>query len=391
MKQRGHLGAFFAETDKLLLLLCLLASAFGGLMVYSATRVDLEAGQLISRDVKTMIIAVAAGVVIAIVVSLIDYSVIGRLYPLIAVVCLGLMAATLVWGVGPADRQDAKTWLSLGSSGLYFQPSELLKIGFIITFSVHLDSLGEKIKKPLHVLLLLVHGAVPVVLVAKSGDMGSALVFMMILIVMLFCGGLQLRYFFIGLAACCALVPLAWKFVLKDLQKERFLGLLYPDRYPDIMYQQNKGITAIGSGKFWGQGLFKGVYTQAGVVPESENDMIFTTVGEELGFFGCICLMLLLLLIVLVIIRNGAKCSSCEGRYMCYGMAAMIASQAIINIGMCLKLLPVIGITLPFFSAGGSSNLCIYIGIGIVMSVHRYSIEHDAVNFRLGFIKRGDD
>ena len=386
MKSKNPIISFFTELDSLLVLFCAAASVFGVLCVISATRRNVGEGDLISRDARTMILAVAAGLVAALVISMIDYSIICRLWPLIAGGCLLLMLLVFLFGVGPSQRQDAKTWLAIGSR-FYFQPSELLKVGFAVTFAVHLDTVSDKLNKPLHVLLLLIHAGVPALLVMRSGDMGSALIFILMALVMLFAAGLKLRYFFGFFLVLCAAVPLAWKFVLKDLQKERILGLIYPDRYPDIMYQQNHGITAIVSGGFTGKGLFRGGLTGAGYVPESENDMIFSVVGEELGFIGCVCALLLLFLIVFRIGRGASRCRSGEGRLMCAGICAMIASQVLINIGMCLKLLPVIGITLPFFSAGGSSNLCIYIGIGLVLSVCRYSIEHEAENFRLGFIE----
>lgn len=371
------------ETNFLLLLLCIAASAYGILMVHSATRSGNTDTELFSRDARTMLLAVAVGIVMAVAVSFIDYKLIIKLFPVIGFVCIGLMLLTLLIGVGPAERQDAKTWIVLGSTGLYFQPSELVKIGFIITFGVHIDLVKDKLKSVFHLLLLCVHGMIPTGLVIISGDLGSALVFMFIFISMLFCAGVQMRYFILGAAGVTALIPAIWTFLFSDTQKERFLGLIYPDRYSDIMYQQERGLEAIVSGGFTGQGLFNGKYTQNDVVPESENDMIFTCFGEELGLVGCILAIGLLAAITLVIIRVGIKSKEDAPSLMCFGMASMIAFQAIINIGMCLMLFPVIGITLPFFSAGGSSNLCIYIGIGLIMSISRFEKERDVVNYRI--------
>ncbi len=389
MQKRNPITAFFGDLDKPLLAVCILTSVFGIIEVFSAT-LKLKGDAIMARDARTMVLAVAVGIVGALFISMIDFSLIGKAWPVVALGCLGLMGAVLLFGVGPSARQDARTWLRIGSL-FYFQPSELLKIGFVITFAVHLDILGDRIKKPLHVLLLAAHGAVPILLVARSGDMGSALVFIFIFVAMLFVGGLSAKWFILGFAGVCGAVPLAWRFVLKDLQKERVLGLFYPDRYEDVMYQQNRGMTAIRAGKLWGQGLFKGTYTQQRVVPESENDMIFTVVGEELGFIGCIAVLLLLGAVIVLIALAGRKCRSFEGKLMCCGVAAMIASQALINVGMCLKLLPVIGITLPFFSAGGSSNLCLYIGVGLVLSVYRYSSDERSTDFKLSFLKRSMD
>ena len=374
-------------TDILLLILCISASAFGITMVHSATTLGIPEDSIFSRDTRTMIIAVAAGIILALIISFIDYKFITRMFPLIGAVCIALMLLTLLIGVGPEERPDAKTWIVLGSTGLFFQPSELVKIGFIITFGMHLELVRDKIKNLFHLLLLCIHGAVPTGLVIISGDLGSALVFIMIFITMMFCAGVQLRYFAIGAAGVCAAVPGIWYFFFSETQKERFLGLIYPERYSDVMYQQTRGIEAIASGGLTGQGLFNGKYTQNEIVPESENDMIFTCIGEELGLIGCIAALIILSLIVIKIIINGSKGQNDATTLMCYGVAAMLASQIIINVGMCLVIFPVIGITLPFFSAGGSSNLCLYIGIGLIMSIFRFSKAGRIDHYRLNRIK----
>ncbi len=368
------------ETDIILLLLCISASVFGCIMVHSATIFSIDENQTISRDARTMILAVSIGVIFAIIISFIDYKFITKMFPAIAGVCIVLMILTLLFGVGPEERPDAKTWIVLGSSGLYFQPSELVKIGFIITFGMHLELIRDKLKSFIHLIMLCIHGAIPVLLVIVSGDLGSALIFMIIFLTMMFTAGVQLRYFALGSAGICAMLPAIWYVFFSDTQKERFLGLIYPDRYADIMYQQNKGLEAIASGGLTGQGLFNGSYTQNEIVPESENDMIFTCIGEELGLIGCILALSLLFAITLKIITVGVKSKDGATSLMCYGTASMIASQVIINIGMCLKILPVIGITLPFFSAGGSSNLCIYIGIGLILSIYRFDKEKKVTN-----------
>ena len=372
------------ETDLILLFLCLATSFYGLTMVYSATRSTIREGSVISRDVRTMFLAVAIGVILALFISFFDYQFITRLFPFIGAFCILLMLTLFIWGKGPAERPDAKTWLSIGSSGLYFQPSELLKVGFIITFGMHLELVRDKIKKVFHIVLLCVHAAVPIGLVALTGDMGSALIFIIIFVVMMFCVGVQLRYFLIGGALLAAAAPAVWYYVFDSIQKNRILGLIYPDRYPDVLYQQNMGMKAIASGGMTGQGLFHGAMTQVeNAIPEAENDMIFACIGEELGLLGCAAALLLLLAIIVKIMLVGHKSRFGATKLICYGFAAMLSAQTVVNIGMCLKLLPVIGITLPFFSAGGSSNLCIYIGIGLILSIYRFDQEKEAVSFKI--------
>jgi rod shape determining protein RodA len=251
---------------------------------------------------------------------------------------------------------------------------------------MHLELLRDKINRISSVVLLGIHAMIPVGLVVLTGDMGSALVFMIMTIGMLFFAGLHWGYFACGGLLVLAASPLIWMFVFSEYQRTRFLALFRPEDFTDESYQQLKGLNALGSGGFFGQGLFKGAYTQAGIVPESENDMIFTSIGEETGFFGCLIALGLLFAMVVKMIQTGKKARDFSSQIACYGVAAMIASQTVINVGMCLMVLPVIGITLPFFSAGGSSTLCLYIGIGLVFSIYRYNHSRGAVNFRLSRI-----
>lgn len=375
---------FIKETDKILLFLCIFTSAFGCISVLSATLWTADEGEKLTRDFLVMAAAVCVGVIISLIISLIDYEFIIRMAPLIGLFCIGIMIITMLVGVGPPERPDAKTWLkiiSIGSSTIYFQPSELVKIGFIITFGVHLEKLKNNINHPLSIIQLGLHAIIPVALVIKSGDMGSALIFIIIAVAMLFVAGLHWGYFLAGGISVLAAAPLAWVFLFSNIQKKRFLALIYPELYPDIIYQQERGIAAIGGGGITGQGLFNGTLTQTpNAIPEAENDMIFTVVGEELGLVGCTVALLLLTAIIIRIVRTGKHDKIGNTKVMCYGVAAMIGGQVIINVGMCLMLLPVIGITLPFFSAGGSSNLCIYIAIGLILSFYRYNQQRELID-----------
>lgn len=375
---------FVSETDKLLLLLITAASLFGILMVHSTTRFQLTDGQLIHRDAIVMIIAAVLGIVLTLVISAIDYELIMKLWPLIGVFCVALMGITLIFGVAPEARPDAKSWLQFGS--IYFQSSELVKIGYVITYSMHLELCRDTINKPLSIALLGVHALVPIGLVVLTGDMGSALVFVFMTIAMLFFAGLHFGFFACGGVLAVAASPLIWMFIFDEYQRNRFLALFRPEDFADESYQQRVGLNALGSGGFFGQGYLKGTYTQAGLVPEAENDFIFTAIGEETGFFGCIIALGLLFFIVFKMIQIGKTARDFSAQLACYGIAAMIASQVVINVGMCLMMLPVIGITLPFFSAGGTSTLCLYIGVGLVFSIYRYNRSREAVNFRLSRI-----
>lgn len=375
---------FVLETDKILLILITAASIFGVMMVHSATRFRLGEGETIYRDAIVMIIAAVVGIVLALIISAIDYELIMKIWPIIGLFCIGLMIITLIFGAAPESRPDSKCWLQFGS--IYFQSSELVKIGFVITFAMHLELCKDNINSFKSILLLGIHALIPIGLVVLTGDMGSALVFIFMTIAMLFFAGLHIGFFGAGGILGIAASPLIWMYVFDEYQRNRFLALFRPEEFSDESFQQRLGLNALGSGGFFGQGYLKGTYTQAGLVPERENDFILTAIGEETGFFGCLIALLLLFFICFKMIKTGKEARDFSAQLACYGIASMIAAQVAINAGMVLMVLPVIGITLPFFSAGGTSTLCLYIGIGLVFSIYRYNRSRETVNFRLSRI-----
>ncbi|MDY5991481.1 MAG: FtsW/RodA/SpoVE family cell cycle protein [Oscillospiraceae bacterium] len=366
-----HLKKAFKETDKLFLLLCLCLSAVGTVMVSSATHRTAD-GALLSRDAKVMVLALALGVAACLVISFVDYDLILKLWPVIAAGSLFLMLLLIPFGEAPSGREDARSWLRITSS-LYLQPSEILKIGFIITFSKHLSLLKNDLSSVKNVLFLCIHAMIPIALVVYTGDMGSALIFMLMFVGMMFIAGVHWAYFPLGIAAVAAALPLVWYKVFDNIQRNRILALIDPQSYPNEIYQQQQAGNAIREGGFFGAGLFKGAYTQSGSVPESANDMIFSVICEETGLIGAFVVLLLFALLAIRIIYVGRRSNNYAASMICYGVMFMIIAQVAVNIGMCLKLLPVIGITLPFISAGGSSVVSLYLAVGLVLSVYRSS------------------
>ena len=363
---------FLKGTDFVTLLSALIASAYGLSLVYSATHSSLKDGKIMSSDVRSMIVSVLLGVIIAIIVSNIDYEIISKLWPIIAAGCAALMVYTFFFGVAPSARQDAKSWIDLKI--FYFQPSELLKVGFIISFSYHLDLVRDKINKIKTIIPLVIHGAVPIGLVMMTGDAGSALIFLVMFIGMLFFARVNIGYFVAGICAIIVGFTVAWKVgIINGIQRQRIVALFYPNDFADVMYQQTNGKIALGSGGLLGQGYLKGSMTQSGAVPENQNDMILSVAGEELGFIGALFVVLILGFLVLRVLKTAMSARDNVGYLMCSGISVMLFAQMLVNIGMELSLLPCIGITLPLFSAGGSSSLCIYLALGIALSVYRYS------------------
>jgi len=365
-------------TDWPTIILCLICSGFGLLMVHSVTMPGEDAERMFSGEVITMAVAIGFGLMAALAMSFLDYELLLRFWFVIAGVCLLLMLALIPFGRAPEARDEARRWLPIIPGVFDIQPSELLKLGFIISFTWHIHMVRDHVNKLRNIAALGVHALIPFGLVAFTGDLGSALVLMFATAGMLFLAGMKLRWFSAIVAMGAAAAPLLWFRFMAGFQQERILALYFPDSLPpDVvtarMYQQNQAMIAIGAGQLTGRGLFQGVEH----VPFQENDMIFSRIGEELGFLGAIAALILLAAVIIRLVVVSGRTRNLRARLLCAGVAFMIGSQAIINIGVTIRLLPVTGITLPFFSSGGSSNLALYLTIGLVLSVFRHQNEHE--------------
>ncbi len=358
------ISEFVKKVDIALILLCLSLSGFGVAVIYSATH------NTSTRHAVVQCLGIGIGLFAMILVSLIDYEVLLKLWKVYVPLCILLMVLTYIWGYTPAGT-DNKAWLQL-PGGLLLQPSELLKLAFIYTLSLHIQTLGDKIKTAKGVLGLVAHAVVPIGLVLIQRDWGSMIIFVFIFLFITFSAGVQFRYFAMAFGAAAVSVPLLWTYVLKTYQKKRILAVYFPELDPDYdyIYQQIMGKFSIGSGGFFGTGWLQGPRTQASLVPEQRNDFIIAALGEEFGFLGCL-IVLILVFAILMRILNAAKSSrDIAGKSICVGVFAIILTQTIINVGMTLSLVPVIGVTLPFFSSGGTSVMVSFISIGMVLGVY---------------------
>ena len=362
MKKIGKfIVRFFQNTDKMIWIMALGLSALSILLLAGIY----DAGYVKIRTVQVQGIAVGIGVVAAIIAAQFDPEELAGLWKLYVPPVVVLMLLTYVMGT-VREGSTNRSWLDLGFTSI--QPSEFLKIAFILTFALHLSKVGDGLNEPRALIPVLIHGAVPVGMVLLQKDAGVALIVVCILCAMLFAAGLALKYIAIAAGALVAAAPVLWFGVMSEYQKLRFLVLFDPEHDPlGITYQQNRGLTAIGSGQVFGIGIFSENHIY---VPENYNDFIFTFLGESLGFVGCFLAIAALALLCGRILFNGLSSPSLVGRYICVGVFAMIAFQAVINIGMCLMVMPVIGITLPLLSGGGSSVLSVYAGLGLVLSVY---------------------
>lgn len=367
-KLLSRIGDYFSGTDNLLWILAISATFISALLLSSVERAG-------GSFVRTQILAAVLGTVIAIVISVIDYEYISRFWYILAILSILLFAAVFVFGMTVTGTDDT-AWIRL-PGGITFQPSELVKIFFIVTFATHLNYLkkNDKLKNFLSIVTLLSHAAVPVVIIHFQGDDGSALIFIFIMLIMMFTAGVQARYFVALLCMLAVGIPVVWNVIMNNEHRNRILALMDIDgnAMTDYGYQQYQSKVSIASGELTGYGIGQGYRTGIGYVPEQENDFIFSVACEELGFIGAMLVLAILLLIIIRIFINAQQARDDLGAFICYGMFALVATQTIINIGMVLGLLPVIGITLPFFSAGGTSSMCLYFGIGLVQSVRLHN------------------
>ena len=367
--------SYIRRTDILIWLVCFVLSCLSLLLLFGIIRTGHAYLLGISmRNIFVQALSVVIGTCGAIVISLIDYKDLARLWKLHVPVCYILLILTFFIGVGAAYRPDDRRWLVVPGVGLSLQPAELLRVSFILAYAYHIYKVQQKqrINHPLHLAGLLAHGAIPVVLIHLQGDAGSALVFATIVVCMLFAAGLSWKYIVSATVLAGISLPLMWTVVLNDFHRQRIMAM-FDVAARDIQgnfFQQHWALTALALGGRGGRGFFGADHVY---VPEMHNDFIFAFLGESAGFVGAMLAIMVMGILWLAILRCAGKAKDMLGYMICIGVFAMLAFQAMINIGMNIGVLPVIGNTLPFISYGGSSMLTSYLGVGLVLSVGMHS------------------
>ena len=359
---------FVKRADMLLLLLCVISSIFGIVVIISAAASLDNSSRFIIVQVASLLI----GLVLYVLFTVVDIDVFADKWAALILfeVILTLMLLT---PLGYADNTGNRAWLRFGFVGV--QPAEVNKIPFIIVLAYQISYLKnyKNLNSVLSVGQLLLHcGFMLGLIVAVSRDMGSALVYLFIFIIMIFTAGLRLYWFAIGLAGMAAVTPFFWSHVLNQRYRDRILAPYDPTVDPqgfDIRWQTNQSKIALASGQLSGTGLFNGRQTQSGAVPEKQTDFIFAVIGEELGMIACIIVILLLLAIIFRCIYIGIKSRNTMSMLICFGVAGWLIFQTFENIGMCIGIAPVIGLTLPFFSYGGSSLFSMFAAMGVVSGI----------------------
>ncbi len=314
------------------------------------------------------------GLGVTLLIACVDYrALVDKIWLPMLIGSVLLLLLTLLFGESGANMETSnRSWLRIPIIGMMIQPSEFVKFTFICTFSKHLFSVQERINHPLTLLPLLGHALLIIGPILLSGDLGVALIYVGILALMLFCAGLHPGYFGAAVLLLLLLAPFLWEH-LAEYQQQRIIIGFRPELDP-----LGKGMQpllsrqAIAAGGFFGVGLMTGGYYE--ILPASHTDFIFATVCEKFGYLGgSLVLILFMVMVVRIFMIARMAARSDFGGLICVGIGAMLVVQILLNVGMCFGMLPVIGITLPFLSCGGSSMLAIYMMFGLLHNVYSHS------------------
>ena len=360
---------FRKKGDLTLLALCLGISLFGLVCIASATTAEKFDGNF--RYIALQTAAVLMGTAAYIVISSIDLDMMSEHRAwLVAFNCVLLL---MLIPFGTDNGSGNRSWLNIPGLPFNIQPAEICKITYVVIMASVMSSHQNTISHPFSVIHMVIHlGALVVLNLALSSDMGVSLIFVFIFIGMTFAGGVSLWWFALALGSIAAAFPILWQF-LGDYQRNRILILFDPTIDPQGInerYHSKINLQSLTGGGLTGQGLFQGNRTQRNLLFAQHTDFIFSAIGEELGFVGCALVLVLLLLIIVRCIWVGNRSTDYMRKLVCYGAAAALIFQVIINIGMCVGVMPVIGLTLPFISYGGSSIITLYAMLGLVSGVY---------------------
>ncbi|MDY3692635.1 MAG: FtsW/RodA/SpoVE family cell cycle protein [Dysosmobacter sp.] len=372
---KANLADFFQQADLVLLALCCTATMYGIVLIFSATRY-LGSNKL----VVVQFVAMLLGICMYITFSMVDLEVLMKRWKwVLAFNILFILLLRTPLGI---SRGGNRAWLKFPGIPVNIGPAEVVKITFVLLLAKQLEWLREEKRDLKSFPSALMVGAHAIGMCGfyflVSGDMGNGLVFLFIFICMAFVAGFALRWFVLLIGGGTAAVAAAWKLgIMPDYMQGRFLALFDHNYDPlGVGWHQNRSLLTLGAGGWFGQGYLKGTQTQSAdswSLPGRHTDFIFSVCGEELGLVGCLAVIALLAAIiirVLLVAKNSQTSFYC---CVCVGMAAMLIFQTLINIGMCLFIMPTIGITLPFFSYGGSSIVTLFAAMGVVSGIKKRS------------------
>ena len=376
------LREFFRKGDLLLLTLCIAASGYGLVLIYSATRYIGGYRNMIVQSV-----AIVLGIAVYIFISSVDVELITEKSWkfLLAFNAVFVLLTRTPLGVNVNGNQS---WIHIPGVPFNIQPAEIVKLSFVLLLAWQCVKLRERgLSRPTSVFQIAGHTLVMAGLIAvSSGDFGMVLTYLFIFVVVAWAGGVKKRWFVLAIVVCVAAVVLIWPHVSDDYRFQRFTVVIdHLTGNEETLYEQTQGtgwqqtrsIMAIGSGGLTGMGYLNGPQTQSqskSSLPARETDEIFAVCGEEFGLVGCVLLLLLLYIIILRCIWVAKRARSLQSALIAMGFAGMLLAQVAVNVGMCLYIFPVVGLTLPFISYGGSSIVTMYAAMGLVSSIKMRSL-----------------
>ncbi|MBP3674043.1 MAG: FtsW/RodA/SpoVE family cell cycle protein [Oscillospiraceae bacterium] len=360
----SELKSFPKKGDWVLLLLALITSAFGCVVIASATSADKFGSN--ARYIIIQLVATLLGVLMYAVMSSIDIEVMSE-YRSVLVLFNCILLLLLITPLGTDNDTGNRSWLK--TPIINIQPAEICKITYIVIMASVMNSHQNRISHVSSVIHMVLHlGLLFGLNMIVSKDAGVSLIFAFIFIGMAFAGGVSLLWFGLAIGGIAAAFPILWQF-LGTHQKNRILILFDPTIDPlgiNERFHSKMNLLSLTGGGLTGQGLFEGNRTQAGALFAQHTDYVFSSIGEELGFFGCVLVMLLEFAIIARCIYVGIRSQDYIRRLVCFGAASALIFQVMVNVGMCIGVMPVIGLTLPLISYGGSSIVTIYAMLGLV-------------------------
>ena len=356
----------FRDFDWVLLAFILLICSLGVLEIYSTTYGTKFAGAHVRQ-----IYWIMAGLALMLTVSLINYQILLENAHWFYIASIVSLLAVAVVG---KKYLGARRWILL-PGGQHFQPSEWVKLVLILALARYFSGEGEREALPSDVVKAGLIVAVPMLLVLKQPDLGTALTYMPVAIMGLFLGGIQFRHAAVIAVVAGVLVPALWIYgprvhLVKQYQKDRLTAFLHPEADSQKSgYQLEQSKIAVGSGGIWGKGVRKGTQTQGSFLPEPHTDFIFAAWAEEHGFVGAVALLLLYFMVLMRLIHNAQTAPDSAGGFVVMGVVAILLFHILVNAGMVVGFMPVTGIPLPLMSYGGSSVLFMFLALGIVMNI----------------------
>ena len=356
------MNKIFGITDNTLFIFIVFLSLFGLVLLYSATNQNID---LLYRQSIRLFFCFA----LMLGISCIDYNKLKSYSPYIYILCLLFLVFTLFWG---HSIKGAQRWIII--MGFSFQVSEVLKIIVPMMLAWYLSLFDEKEIDLKKILICFIIILVPILFVIKQPDLGTSLIILLCGAITIFLGGISKKYIIYIFSSFFIAVPIMWKYLLLPYQKQRIMTLIDPSQDPlGTGYHIIQSKIAVGSGGFFGKGFLNGTQSQLEFLPERGTDFIFAVFSEEFGFLGVMILLIAYLIIILRCLHITYKAKNYFSKILAGSITSIFILLIITNISMAIGLLPVVGVTLPLISLGGSSLLSIFTAFGIMFALNRRS------------------